>query len=286
MNWETPNPEWWVARGYAVVRVDQRGAGASPGRLDLFASPTQGRDFYDAIEWAAGRPWSTGKVGLLGISYYAITQWQVAALQPPHLRAMIPWEGFVDLYRDALRHGGIYCNGFVESWYQRQISPVQHGVHAGHSREELLANRVDLLAGAPAHPLDDDFYAAFTPDLSKIEVPLLSVGNWGGLGLHLRGNIEGFLQTGSAHKWLKLAIRTGQQVAWRGGARVAAGLHGVDSALPARSAPKAQSAGAARRQQRQLRDHRRLRYLRDRTIRIGHRIHWTDLFAGVGVIVE
>ena len=67
LNWETPNPDWWVPHGYVVVRVDQRGIGASPGTINLF-SRKQGEDFYDTIEWAAHQPWSTGKVGLLGIS--------------------------------------------------------------------------------------------------------------------------------------------------------------------------------------------------------------------------
>jgi uncharacterized protein len=88
LNWETPNPDWWVPRGYVVVRVDQRGIGASPGTINLFTRKP-GEDFYDAIEWAAQEDWSTGRVGLLGISYYALTQWQVAALQPPHLAAII-----------------------------------------------------------------------------------------------------------------------------------------------------------------------------------------------------
>lgn len=116
LNWETPNPDWWVPRGYVVVRVDQRGIGTSPGYLDLL-SRQQGEDFYDAIEWAGIQPWSTGKVGLLGISYYAASQWQVAAMQPPHLAAMIPWEGFVDLYREAIRHGGIYSNTLSQCQY-------------------------------------------------------------------------------------------------------------------------------------------------------------------------
>src|SRR6266571_2953416 len=77
LNWETPNPDWWVPRGYVVVRIDQRGIGSSPGTLDLL-SRQQGEDFYDAIEWAGIQSWSLGKVGLLGISYYAANQWQVA----------------------------------------------------------------------------------------------------------------------------------------------------------------------------------------------------------------
>jgi uncharacterized protein len=110
-----------------VVRVDQRGIGTSPGKIQLF-SRQQGEDFYDAIEWAALQPWSTGKVGLLGISYYALTQWQVAAI--------IPWEGMVDLYRDASRHGGMLSNVFIAAWYPRQVLTVQYGADASVSQQE------------------------------------------------------------------------------------------------------------------------------------------------------
>ena len=91
-NWETADPEKWVPDGYACVRVDSRGAGRSPGRLDIF-SAQETRDYYDCIEWAGTQEWSNGKVGLLGISYYAVNQWQVAALRPPHLAAICPLEG-------------------------------------------------------------------------------------------------------------------------------------------------------------------------------------------------
>lgn len=90
--WEVVDPEKWVPEGYACVRVDSRGAGRSPGVIDHF-SPRETRDLYECIEWAGTQPWSTGKVGLAGISYYAINQWQVAALNPPHLAAICPWEG-------------------------------------------------------------------------------------------------------------------------------------------------------------------------------------------------
>ena len=90
LTWETVDPEIWVPWGYAVVRVDSRGAGRSPGYLDIF-SARETLDYYHAIEWAGTQPWANGKVGLSGISYYAINQWHVAQLQPPHLTAMIPW---------------------------------------------------------------------------------------------------------------------------------------------------------------------------------------------------
>ena len=85
------------------------------------------------IEWAGTQPWSNGKVGINGISYYAMNQWQVGALQPPHLAALCIWEGSSDYYRELCRHGGILSD-FLASWYPRQVASVQHGV--GDARRE------------------------------------------------------------------------------------------------------------------------------------------------------
>jgi len=215
--WETVDPEIWVPWGYAVVRVDSRGAGRSPGYLDIF-SPRETLDFYHAIEWAGTQPWSNGKVGLNGISYYAINQWAVASLQPPHLTAMVPWEGAADAYRDWYRHGGILSNAFMEAWFARQVQPIQHGNPNGPrdpwmkqsstgpetlSEQELSANRADALANARAREMDDDWYRGRSPDWSKVTVPFLSAANWAGFGLHPRGNFEAFTQAASKQKWLE-----------------------------------------------------------------------------------
>lgn len=200
VHWETATPDFWVARGYAIVRVDQRGTGKSDGVLHLH-SPKQSEDFYDVIEWVAVQSWCTGKVGLLGVSYYAITQWQVAALSPPSLTAIVPWEGASDLYREWGYHGGMRNNRWMTAWWNRQVLPNQSA--DPHSRT-LAAGNVDHVREIADHPFDDDYYAARTPDLTRVTVPLLSAGNWGGAGLHLRGNIEGFLQAGSEHKWLSM----------------------------------------------------------------------------------
>ena len=219
MNFETPDPEHWVRAGYVVIRIDSRGSGKTPGYLDPW-SLTETRDYYEAIEWAGTQPWSNGRVGASGISYYAINQWQVAALQPPHLAAIIPWEGFYDQYRDMSRHGGIFSNTFYPLWLTN-IYRNQHGNRAGFIDRETgaLANGPvvadDLLAGSRSdyaaevakHPFDDQWMRERTPDLSRVQVPLLSAGNWGGMGLHLRGNIEAFLGAGSHEKWL--TIHTG-----------------------------------------------------------------------------
>jgi len=216
-SWEVVDPEQWVPHGYVCVRVDSRGAGRSPGHLDCW-SPQEASDFYECIEWAGAQPWSNGKVGLNGISYYAINQWQVASLQPPHLAAMCAWEGAADHYRDICYHGGIPST-FVASWYPAQVEVVQHGIGDRGpvnpnndltatgpetlGEEELRANRADLGAQVAAHPFDDAFHRARSPDWSKVTVPFLSCANWGGQGLHSRGNFEAFTQAASSRKWLE-----------------------------------------------------------------------------------
>ncbi len=216
-NWEVVDPEKWVPDGYVCVRVDSRGAGRSPGYIDHF-SPRETKDFYDCIEWAAAQPWSSGKVGLNGISYYGINQWHVASLQPPHLAAMCVWEGAADWYRDMTHHGGILST-FWANWYDMQVKTVQHGLGDRGSKhpitgqnacgdvtlteEELAANRCDLGADLLAHPLDDQYHRDRSPVFEKITVPLLSAANWGGQGLHPRGNFEGYYRAGSQTKWLE-----------------------------------------------------------------------------------
>jgi len=216
-NWEVVDPEKWVPEGYVCVRVDSRGAGRSPGYIDHF-SPRETKDFYDCIEWAGVQPWSNGKVGLNGISYYGINQWHVASLQPPHLAAMCVWEGAADWYRDMTHHGGILST-FWANWYDMQVRTVQHGLgeHGPKSRvtgelvcgpetlsgTELARNRCDFGSEILAHPLDDDYHKARSPVWSKVTAPLLTAANWGGQGLHPRGNFEGFVRAASPQKWLE-----------------------------------------------------------------------------------
>jgi predicted acyl esterase len=70
--------------------------------------------------------------------------------------------------------------------------------------EELAANRADFAADVAAHELDDEYHRARSGHWDQIEVPLLSAGNWGGHGLHLRGNVEGYVRSASSQKWLEL----------------------------------------------------------------------------------
>jgi len=216
-NWEVVDPEKWVPEGYACARVDSRGCGRSPGTIDHF-SPRETRDFHDCIEWAGTQPWSSGKVGLNGISYYAINQWHVASLQPPHLAAMCIWEGAADWYRDMTHHGGILST-FWANWYDMQVKTVQYGLGERGPRSrvtgelvcgdetlsdrELQKNRCDFGDEILAHPLDDEYHKTRSPVWDKVKVPFLSTANWGGQGLHPRGNFEGFVRAASKDKWLE-----------------------------------------------------------------------------------
>jgi predicted acyl esterase len=217
-NWELIDPEKWVPDGYACVRVDSRGVGRSPGLLDVW-SPRETLDLYHCVEWAGTQSWSNGKVGISGISYYAMNQWTVGALRPPHLAALCIWEGSSDYYRELCRHGGILSD-FFRSWFPRQVVSMQHGmgdrapkstvtgelVAGPHtlSQSELVANRADSPGEAKRRKFCDAYYAARTADFSKIAAPLLSAANWGGMGLHTRGNFEGYLAAGSEQKWLEV----------------------------------------------------------------------------------
>lgn len=224
-SWETPEPVYWTRHGYAIVRADERGTGQSPGLLDTMSSGTS-ECFFDVVEWCSEQPWSSGKVGLLGISYFAGSQWRVAARRPKGLAAIIPWEGMSDYYRDRCRHGGILGNRFIGFWWNRQVLVNQYGregrstltfppdgpgargqeetIEGSLPEEVLVKNRRDQTQDNEANRFrDDDYYMSKEYKLEDIEVPVLSVANWGGILLHLRGNVQGYLRAGSKFKYLR-----------------------------------------------------------------------------------
>ncbi|HKU71081.1 MAG TPA: CocE/NonD family hydrolase [Burkholderiales bacterium] len=203
MNWETANPEWWCPRGYACVRIDSRGTGKSPGKSDP-SSYQESLDFYDAIEWIAKRPWCSGSIGTLGISYHASSQWRVANQQPPSLKCIIPWEGRADQYRDQCYHGGIFSLGFVGNWW---LTHTAHHLLGRPRSYNPDAFHNDMIWNLMRNDLDSEFWRQCSARWENITVPVFTAGNWGGYSLHLRGNTEGYTQAASKHK--KLRIHTG-----------------------------------------------------------------------------
>ena len=186
-SWEAPDPGWWVPHGFAVVNLDVRGAGRSDGVGSLM-SDAEAEDVYDAIEWIASQDWCTGAVGMLGVSYLAISQYKVAALRPPHLRAIVPWEGFTDAYRDFFYPGGVREIGFSRLWStlvrrSTRMSP-------------------DLGREAAARPDDDAWWRSLAPELGRIETPMLVCGSFSDANLHTRGSFRAFAESGSTDRHL------------------------------------------------------------------------------------
>lgn len=185
--WEAPDPVYWVERGYAVINADLRGWGKSEGRGELL-SEQEGRDGHDLVEWAAAQPWCTGRVGMTGVSYLAISQWAIAAERPAHLAAICPWEGFTDAYRDLMRPGGIREDGFTVMWTMMMRA--------------LRRSPVAVRREQKRRPLRDRWWAARDRQLEKINVPALVCGSFSDHNLHSRGSFEGFRRISSPQKWL------------------------------------------------------------------------------------
>jgi uncharacterized protein len=189
---EAPDPLYWVQQGYAVLQADVRGMHKSEGRAGVLTDK-DAEDYYDLIEWAAAQPWCDGGVGLSGVSYLAMSQWRVAAIRPPHLKAIIPWEGVSDLYREFVFQGGIPETGFIPIWWKNRML-------RGRNKKFELAE--DFLAEVERHPLHDEYWRAKHAELERIEVPALVCASWSDQGLHTRGSFEAFGRIGSREKWL------------------------------------------------------------------------------------
>ena len=188
---ESPDPQFWVDHGYAVVQGDTRGMHASEGTAG-FLTDRDARDYAEVIGWAAAQSWCTGAVGLNGVSYLCMSQWRVAALRPPGLKAIVAWEGASDLLREFAYHGGIPETGFLPVWWKnRMLRGSHHGATMGE----------DFLIDARTHPLDDSYWQAKRPDLAAIDVPALVAAGWGDHGLHTRGTLLAY-EALRGPKWL------------------------------------------------------------------------------------
>src|SRR5262245_5577636 len=189
-SWEAPDPNYWVPAGYAVVNLNLPGYGTSGGPPTVFSNH-QAKSYYEAIEWVARQSWCTGKVGLNGVSYLAITQYHVAACQyyggpPPSLKCICPWEGFSDLYREVACPGGIEDRGFGPFWWVTEVKPA-----LGESPADFIKHNgslpMDILK---QHPFYDDFWREKAAKLDQITVPMLVCASFSDHGLHTVGSFR------------------------------------------------------------------------------------------------
>ena len=183
--WECPDPAYWVFHDYAVVFMDPRGVGMSEGDAHYFGAQ-DASDNYDVIEWLAVQVWCSGRVTMAGNSWLGITQWYTAALNPPHLTCIAPWEGHGNMYRDEYMRGGI-----------PHINIVRVNMCYGNHRME------DLPAAMRAYPLMNDYWEDKAANFEKITCPAYVVASYTSQ-VHAHGTFEGFRRLSSKEKWLRI----------------------------------------------------------------------------------
>jgi predicted acyl esterase len=183
---EGPDPNEWCQRGYAILDPNARGSFDSEGNLHCWGRK-EGQDCYDIIEHAALYTWCNGSVGMAGNSWLGAVQYWAAMEQPPHLKAIAPWEGFSDLYRDMTRRGGIPWPPFIK-W-------VLLGV-PGRGLQEAVTEMSD------AHEFYDKYWESKSVDFSKIKVPSYILGSYSTM-LHTMGAVRAWKDTKTDKKWLR-----------------------------------------------------------------------------------
>ncbi len=214
--------DFWVPRGYVHVIANLRGTGGSGGTFGFFDAQER-RDMHDLVEWVAAQPWCDGNVGMIGISYFAMTQLEAAVERPPHLKAIFPVAVTADLY-DAATHHGLFSSGFVTPflamvgltsdrskhfWRSKLIdaarsvlrTPPLHRKFATMNGESSIAVLHAALklhhephpwddlwrSIAVEHPLRDEWWDErnLLPLLDRIEVPTYLGCDWQNVPLHL-----------------------------------------------------------------------------------------------------
>lgn len=228
---------YFVRRGYAHVIADYRGVGRSEGSYTHFGRQQQ-EDGADIVEWIAQQPWCNGNVGMLGMSYFALTQWLVAAQQPPHLKAIFIHDGLTDYYRHLAYHGGMFNFGFyhhiwrlfptstTQPMSKQEFSPEEYEQKLGELRADydiqtypylykltICPEYNPLILDLMLHPFDGPFYwerSAYTK-YDKIKIPTFLVSRWSAFAIHLPGVIDAF---GKLNVPRKMVIT---ETPWEGG---------------------------------------------------------------------
>ncbi|RYC80092.1 hypothetical protein BFJ63_vAg17016 [Fusarium oxysporum f. sp. narcissi] len=191
---EGSDPVFWTKNGFAYVVVDARGSFASEGENASFAACSDGVDAYDVIEYLGTRPWSNGHVGMIGASALGAIQWQAAALQPPHLSAIMVQDGWTCLYRELAWKGGVIHPNFMRALNDKWMA---HGNRVG-------TPVVDLGRASEEHPYIDEFWRQFQPAVQNITCVVYAITSLADNGIHTPGTIRGYLEASSQTKYLEL----------------------------------------------------------------------------------
>jgi predicted acyl esterase len=188
--WRETGPiAFYLQHGYVYAHMDVRGCGKSGGEF-RFLDRNEQKDLYDVIEWIGRQPWSNRKVGGMGQSYFCMLQWWMAIEKPPALACIAAFDGLADPYRASVYQGGILGDFFGSYWWNQNRIINRFPANGERPCEQTC----DLNLLVHQHPTYDDFWRerCAAERLGEIEVPLYSIGVWGKIDLHTRGNIDGF----------------------------------------------------------------------------------------------
>lgn len=183
------DPADWCRRGYAVVNVDARGCQFSEGTY-WFWGEQEAEDIYDMIDYLSKQPWCNGSVCMGGNSYLAKAQVNYASKQfHPAMKAIAPWEGFTDIYRQLFRRGGFAMNNTFATRYQWAV--------AGKHEVE------DIAQATKTHHLFDEYWTDKYDEVSNIDIPLYVLGSFNN-PFHVQGSFDTFNRARSTKKWMRV----------------------------------------------------------------------------------
>ena len=215
---EAGDSEYFVSRGYVHVIADARGSGDSQGAY-CYQGLNEQQDGYDIIEWMAAQSWCDGNCGMLGMSYFAVMQYMVAAQQPPHLKAIVPYEALTDRYRQSVYHGGLLNEGFWHQWWGHVSVDGMKPLSYDYLSQEEIDRRVALLMETPEvknspylhiqlkyprknpllfdwmlAPFDGPFYWERSPYcmFDRIRIPTFLITRWTSWAVHLAGAFQAY----------------------------------------------------------------------------------------------
>lgn len=210
---ESGDSTFFARRGYVHAVFNVRGTGKSTGYYQLLG-PTEIQDICHLIDWLAAQPWSTGNVGMFGVSYFAKLAKAAAAAGPKPLKAIFaPFAG-TDEYRHRSYHGGILAHGFITHWRNSLHQPNYRSIYKETNGEDAYRRAIEqamrdeeimaepalrealenpeagtnaLVVDVVLQPLDGPFWRARNARDAEATVPAYLGGCWGNYGLHLPG---------------------------------------------------------------------------------------------------
>jgi putative CocE/NonD family hydrolase len=178
---------WLAAQGYAYVRLDIRGSGESEGLMTDEYTPVELQDGCDAIAWIADQAWCDGGVGVVGISWGGFNGLQLAALQPPALKAVVTICSTDDRYADDIHYmgGALLCDHLSWASVMFGINTLPPDpVHLGDRWRGMWHQRLDesglWLDEWLRHQTRDAFWkhGSVCEDIGAIKVPVYAVSGW------------------------------------------------------------------------------------------------------------